>query len=104
MPQPKYTVSVGVAAKTKMVEHAKFLAKVSVPAAQRLRNAYQAALKSLRTNPQRCPLYKTNNDIKEELRYLLFSERYRIVFEIVDRAVYVYDVQDARQDTDKNLI
>ena len=104
MPQYKYTVSVDVAAKTKMLEHAKFLAQVSVPAAQRLRNAYHTALKSLRTNPQRCPLYKTNIDIEEELRYLLFSERYRIVFETVDRAVYVYDVQDARQDTDKNLI
>ena len=87
-----------------MTKHARFLAQVSVPAAQRLRNAYYSALKSLELNPQRCPLYKPNIGIEEELRYLLFAERYRIVFEIVDKAVYVYDVQDVRQDTNKNLV
>ena len=104
MQQPKYSVNVDRAAKTKMERHAKFLAQVSVPAAQRLRNAYQTALESLETNPQRCPLYKPNSNIREELRYLLFSKRYRMVFEIVGRCVYIYDIQDARQDSDKNLI
>ena len=104
MQQLKYSVKVDDAAKTKMARHAKFLAQVSVLAARRLRNAYQTALKSLEVNPQRCPLYKPNSDIQEELRYLLFSERYRIVFEVVGRSIYIYDVQDARQDSDKNLI
>ena len=104
MPRTEFAVSVDVSAKAKMANHTKFLAQVSVPAAQRLRNAYYSALKSLETNPHRCPLYNTNSDIEEELRYLLFSKRYRIVFEIDGKAVYVYDVQDARQDTDKNLI
>ena len=85
----------------KMAKHARFLAQVSIPAAQRLRNAYQSALKSLEQNPERWGLYRPDNNFKEELRYLLFSDRYRIVFEIVDKAVYVYDVQDARQDAGK---
>ena len=100
----EYSVRVDIAAKSKMGKHARFLAKISVPAAQRLRNAYYSALKSLEQNPQRCPQYKPNSYIDEELRYLLFSGRYRIVFEIVDKTVYVYDVQDARQDDDKNLL
>ena len=104
MSQSKHVVSVDVLAKHKMTNHAKFLAKVSIPAAKRLRNSYYKALKSLKTNPERCPLYESSAGINEELRYLLFSGRYRIVFEIVDKYVYVYDVQDCRQDDDKKLI
>ena len=104
MTHSKYAVSVDADAKTKMANHANFLAQVSISAAHRLRNAYYSALKSLEMNPQRCPLYTANSDIEEELRYLLFSNRYRIVFEVVGKAVYVYDVQDARQNVDKNLI
>ena len=87
-----------------MEGHARFLARVSVPAAQRLRNTYISALKSLENNPQRCPLYIQNVDIEDELRYLLFSARYRIVFGIIDATVYVYDVQDVRQNEDKNQV
>ena len=83
MQQSEYSVNVDAAAKTKMANHAKFLAQVSVPAAQRLRNAYYSALRSLEVNPQRCPLYKPGSGFDEELRYLIFSERYRIVFEII---------------------
>ena len=104
MPKPKYSVSVDIAVKSKMANHARFLANVSVPAAERLRNAYYSALKSLEVNPERCPLYYPNRDIEEELRFLLFLKRYRIVFEIVGKNVYVYDVQDVRQDADKNLV
>ena len=104
MPNSKYSVSVDIAVKSKMANHTKFLANVSVTAAKRLRDAYYSALKSLETNPERCPPYYPNNEIEEELRFLLFSKRYRVVFEIVGKKVYVYDVQDARQDTDKNLV
>ena len=104
MPQSEYTVSVDANAKDKMVKHTKFLAQVSVPAAQRLRDAYYSALKSLEVNPQRCPHYQSSVFIENELRFLIFSKRYRIVFEVVDNLVFVYDVQDARQDVDKNLI
>ncbi|MCL2153781.1 MAG: hypothetical protein FWH57_12690 [Oscillospiraceae bacterium] len=51
MPKAKYSVSVDIAAKSKMANHARFLANVSVPAAERLRNAYYSALKSLEMNP-----------------------------------------------------
>ena len=104
MAQTDYAVSVDIAAKGKMLKHVRFLTRVNISAAGRLRNAYYDALKSLESNPQRCPLYKPNNSIGEELRYLLFSERYRVVFGIVGKAVFVYDIQDARQNVDKNLV
>jgi len=31
-------------------------------------------------------------------------QRYRIVFEILDGTVYIYDIQDCRQDVDKSLV
>ena len=104
MSQSSYTISVDILVKFKMSNHVKFLANVSIPAAKRLREAYNTALKSLRSNPQRCPIYNASIYIEEELRYLLFSKRYRIVFEIVENNVYIYDVQDCRQDDDKNLV
>ena len=104
MSQCNFTVVVDVLAKYKMSNHAKFLAQVSIPAAKRLRSSYNNALKSLRINPERCSIYNANINIDEELRYLLFSGRYRIVFEVVGNFVYVYDIQDCRQDDDKNLI
>ena len=103
MSQSDYTVSVDILAQIKMSNHIKFLANVSIPAAKRLREAYNTALKSLRSNPQRCPTYNASIYIEEELQYLLISKRYRIVFEIVDDYVYVYDIQDCRQDDDKIL-
>ena len=42
--------------------------------------------------------------IDVQLRYRLFRKRYRIVFEIVGNSVYIYDIQDCRQDSDKNLL
>ena len=42
--------------------------------------------------------------IDVQLRYRLFGKRYRIVFEIVGNSVYIYDIQDCRQDSDKNLM
>ena len=104
MPSSKYTVSVDLAAKSKIETHTRFLAQLSVPAARQLRNTYFSALKSLEDNPQRCPRYEPDGDYKEELHYLLFAKRYRIVFEIVDNAVYIYDIQDCRQGVDKNLV
>ena len=63
MPKSKYSVNVDFAVKLKMAKHARFLANVSVPAAQRLRDDYYSALKSLEVNPERCSLYYIKSDI-----------------------------------------
>ena len=100
----KYDVFVEPAAAEKMFAHVKFLAQVSVPAAERLYDELNAAIDSLKTNPRICPYYKPKRAIDAELRHKVCGKRYRIVFEIINTYVYVYDIQDCRQDTDKNLI
>ena len=60
------------------------------------------SIDDLSENPRIYPRYESKAEA--ELRYKLFSKRYRMVFEIVGNNVYVYDIQDCRQDTDKNLL
>ena len=104
MPNHKFTVSVDPAAYDKMFAHIRFLARVSVPAAGRLYDALEEAINALQTNPEGYPLYVQQKQLDALLRYKLCDKRYRIVFEIIGNAVYVYDIQDCRQDTDKNLV
>jgi len=100
----KYDVFIEPAADRKLAVHIEFLARVSENAAFRLYKAYEEAVGFLENNPESCPLYTSYlaNDVK--CRYKLFGKRYRIVFEIIGSSVYVYDIQDCRQDFDKNFI
>lgn len=104
MPTHKFFVRVSDAAYDRMYTHVEFLARVSVPAAERLYSELEEALAFLEVSPKSCPIYIPQKPIDTELRYKLFSGRYRCVFEIIGDAVYVYDIQDCRQDTDKRLL
>jgi len=95
-----YDVFIAPQADIKLSTHMEFLARVSEHAAVRLYNEFAEALDFLRENPKACPLYIPNSPLDMELHYKIFSKRYRIVFEISDNAVYVYDVQDCRQNDD----
>jgi hypothetical protein len=100
----KYHVFVEPSADWRLAAHIEFLARVNENAAVRLYKAYEESLKFLESSPKSCPLYIPQKLIDTELRYKLFGKRYRIVFEIIDNKVYAYDIQDCRQDIDKNLI
>ena len=104
MPSCKYTLSADSAVYDKMFDHSRFLAQVSVSAAQRLHVELEKSFDFLKDSPESCPIYVPQNPVDAELRYKLFGKRYRIVFEIIGDAVYVYDIQDCRQDADKNLV
>lgn len=100
----KYSVRVADAAYDRMYSHVEFLARVSVTAAERLYLELEEALVFLEDSPKSCPLYIPKTPIDAELRYKLFSKRYRCIFEIIGNLLYVYDIQDCRQDTNKNLL
>ena len=104
MESKKYNVLIAPSVDSRLAEHIEFLARVSENAALRLYEEYENALKFLEDVPKSCSLYIPKTLIEAELRYKLFFERYRMVFEIVDNNVYVYDIQDCRQDIDKSLI
>jgi len=104
MAPDKYTVLVDPAADQRFAVHVEFLARVSENAAVKLYDDYEEALNFLGGFPKNCPVYTPQMPIDAQLRYKLFGKRYRIVFEIIDNTVYVYDIQDCRQDYNKNLV
>jgi hypothetical protein len=104
MLERKYNVKVDYGANDRMYDHIRFLTNVSIEAADNLYDSLVESINELETNPGICPLYTSwyRTDIK--LHYKMCGKRYRIVFEIIVNEVYVYDIQDCRQDIDKNLI
>jgi len=104
MAAKKYQVFVDPQADRKLAAHIEFLAHVSEAAAVRLYNEYEEALNFIKDSPTSCPPYIPQKPIDAKLKYKLFGKRYRIVFEIIDNAVYAYDIQDCRQDVDKNFV
>ncbi|MDR0249449.1 MAG: type II toxin-antitoxin system RelE/ParE family toxin [Oscillospiraceae bacterium] len=103
--EPKtLSVFVDPQADRKLAHHIEFLARVSEAAATRLYQAYEDALHFIMDFPEACPAYLPQKPTDARLRYSPFGKRYRIVFEVVGGEVYVYDIQDCRQDSDKNLV
>jgi plasmid stabilization system protein ParE len=100
----KYNVHVEPSADQKLAGHIEFLARVSESAAVRLYREYEKSLAFLAENPGVCPQYIPQKPIDAELKYTIFGRRYRIVFEIDGTDVFVYDIQDCRQDIAKQLI
>jgi len=104
MEEKHFYVNVYPAAIVKFAGHVEFLARINENAALLLYDNYEEALIFLKRTPDICPPYYPNTPIDAELRYKLFGKWYRIVFEIIEKDVFVYDIQDCRQDADKSLI
>jgi plasmid stabilization system protein ParE len=100
----QYEVRVLPDAADKMEAHIEFLARISEPAAERLRKTLKSDMNNLKENPERFKSYKPQFETSVELHYLLSAKRYRIVYGIVEGMVFIFDIQDCRQDTDKNLV
>jgi hypothetical protein len=100
----KFNVSIDPEAHRKLAHHIEFLSRVSEPAALRLYDAYAAALGQLGANAESYPKYLPKRQSDLLFQYLLLGKRYRIVFRISGEDVFVHDIQDCRQDDDKNLI
>jgi len=103
MENREYSVVVKPTALRRLASHIEFLARVSEEAASSLLAEYDESVKFLNGNPESCPPYMPEISIDANLRFKLFWKRYRIVYEIIGNTVYVYDIQDCRQNTDKNL-
>lgn len=93
-----YSVIVSEKAKKMLVSHAAFLAKVSPTAAEKLVEDFQETASSLESMPNRCPWFSGAYIPKHQYRYIVFSKRYMLIYQIVDNAVYVDYCIDCRQD------
>ena len=99
-----YQVVVDAAANDRMAEHLELLARVSENAASGLLDELLADIKSLSTSPLRNPMYERPYLPSGKYRYMISGKRYRIVYQVEGDAVYVDDIQDCRQDDDKNIL
>jgi len=103
----EYTVYLLPAAYDRMVSHTLFLAQVSISAAERLYKRRYKEIKSLDFNAAGYPVYLPRKKIYctgTIYRYTLCKKLHRIVFVVIDDAVYVYDVQDCRQHPNRSLV
>jgi mRNA-degrading endonuclease RelE of RelBE toxin-antitoxin system len=102
--EKKYHVQVSPSANDRVSQHFEFMAKVNMAAAERLLDTLIKDMHSLETNPASCPSYERPYIPKEKYRYKLSAKRYRIVFSIENNTVFIDDIEDCRQNDDKNLL
>ena len=100
----KYRILISPSVNDRMYEHFLFLAQVSEKAARDLLNRLIQDIKSLEYMPQSNPYLNRPYLEQRKYRYKLSYRRYRIVYQIVGTTVFVEDIQDCRQDDEKNLV
>jgi len=100
----KFKVAVSPAANDRMYDHFEFLARVSENAARKLLYELIADIKSLELTPQANPYFDRPYLEQGKYRYRISYKRYRIVFQLVNDNVFVEDIQDCRQDDDKDIL
>jgi mRNA-degrading endonuclease RelE of RelBE toxin-antitoxin system len=99
----KYRILVSPSANDRMHDHFLFLSQVSEKAARDLLRRLIKDIQSLEYMPQRNPYLARPYLEQGKYRYKLSYRRYRIVYQIIKDCVFVEDIQDCRQDDDKNL-
>ncbi|MEA5554532.1 type II toxin-antitoxin system RelE/ParE family toxin [Anabaena cylindrica UHCC 0172] len=61
-------------------------------------NRLIATIDTLAFMPQRCPIAPEKEIVGQEIRYLLYSKRYRILFGIEGDAVIIYHIRHTSQE------
>jgi mRNA-degrading endonuclease RelE of RelBE toxin-antitoxin system len=100
----KYKIFISPSANDRMYDHFLFLAQVSENAARNLLAELINDIQSLEHMPQINPHLDRPYLEQGKYRYKLSCRRYRIVYQTVKDCVFVEDIQDCRQDDDKNLV
>ncbi|GHU54279.1 hypothetical protein FACS1894132_08670 [Clostridia bacterium] len=85
-------------------KHIEFLSRVNIQAAKRLRNSFNNELKFLGKNPFIGIKYQSNKCDNLTFFSHFVPKYYRFVYRILRDTVYIYDVQDCRQNTDKSNV
>ena len=106
MDEIEYHVEVSRTSAKKLAAHVAFLARVNNAAAWRLHNEIFSDIRSLKNSPSSHVRYYSRRFPDRVLRRKISAKRYLVVFNIEEsqKLVTVVDVQDCRQDIDKNLV
>ncbi len=81
---------------SQLESHAEFIARVSLPAAYRMKEEFDATLVRLRENPYQFPLAQNPNLPADVYRTASFAKWYQLVFSVEGDMVYVDAVVDMR--------
>ena len=93
-----YTVQITETAWQMLIEHARFLANVSVTAANRLIDTFVEKADSLTAAPERNPWLENEAISFQKYRKLIFEKHYLALYEIQGNIVYITAVVDCGQD------
>ena len=99
-----YTVVIDPSVNGRMAQHMEFLARVSESAANKLLDHLLTDIRSLAVLPYRNPIYSRPYLPDGKYRYLLSSKRYRIIYQIDSDFVFIDDIEDCRQEENKNTV
>lgn len=96
----QYHVIIASRARMQLLRHIEFLARVSIAAARRLRDDFASVLEELEKNPYAFAK-ETDMNLPEGLyRRAIFGVRYKVLFIIEEKTVYLDAVLDCRQSTE----
>jgi len=93
-----YKVIIQTPAAQMLVEHASFLAQVSITAAERLVDEFYTKAKSLEHMPERCPWLSGYSIPEKKYRKLLFENYYMLVFQVSSSTIFVDAMVDCRSE------
>jgi len=79
-----------------LFEHARFLAQVSVQAAEKLFDQFEDRVSSLETIPERCAYYDNPFVQTRQDRKLSLGSNLLIIFQVTDNTVYIELIIDGR--------
>ncbi len=93
-----FKVIVSHKAEIMLMEHMRFLANVSGPAARRFLASFKDAKRDISMFPLSAPYEDAEPLPPETYRGCLFYDRYKILYEVGENEVYIDAVIDCRQD------
>jgi len=92
----EYNVLVSGRARDMLYEHARFLAQVSIQAAENLFDQFEDRVSSLEIMPERCPYYDNPFVQPRKYRKLSLGNYLLILFQVTDNTVYIELIIDGR--------
>ncbi len=81
--------------------HVEFLSRVSIPAAKAFRKAYAEVIRDIAANPYQFPAETDPNLPDGVYRKALFAKRYKALFIVSEKTVFLDAVADRRQNTER---
>jgi len=94
----KYKVIISDKASAMLESHFLFLARVSPSAADKLVDKILDEIESLHENPERFPIYQSENITNCTYHKMLSAKRYLVIYEISGDTVNVDYIVDCRSD------